>query len=88
MWAIGGERWERVGWLGYLCGTDSTSTFKLPFITELLNLEPLRGEYHAHSHTLHTHTRLHLRVVLEEPMEGRRQLSSPGWWLTISSQDR
>ena len=46
---------ERVGWLGYLCGTDSTSTFKLPFITELLNLEPLRGEYHAHSHTFHTH---------------------------------
>ena len=39
---------EGVGWLGYLHGTDSVSTFKLLFVTELLNLEPLRSECHAH----------------------------------------
>ena len=46
---------EGVGWLGYLYGTDSASTFKLLFVTELLNLEPLRSECHAHLHTFHTH---------------------------------
>ena len=46
---------EGVGWLGYLYGTDSTSTFKLLFVPELLNLEPLRSACHAHLHTFHTH---------------------------------